>query len=209
MAIASRKLLGAKGLNEMIMSTAPIIIIFILFLGDGKGGAEGIIPAICWLLGLIFIAAPATWAIYKMFGKKIIKNKNLWEYNSATLDCEILNIRFGNDVNIPFRLVFYGYTLAYLITHAVFGSAAEPSMFVMANMIAVLAIIILLSGADILRLIDKKCYIDNNNSSFTQIIGKYILSGLGIGILTGVVCGFFFGNIGLEDTLAFFIENDT
>ena len=54
MAIASRKLLGATGLYEMILLTAPIIITFILFFGDGTG-MGAFLPAIAWL-GFLILA---------------------------------------------------------------------------------------------------------------------------------------------------------
>ena len=52
MAIASRKLLGAKGLFEMMLLTAPVIITFILFFGDGTRSG-GFLPSSLWLSGLI------------------------------------------------------------------------------------------------------------------------------------------------------------
>ena len=107
MAIASRKLLGATGLYEMILLTAPIIITFILFFGDGTG-MGAVLPALAWL-GFLIIAFGMTRLLYGMIGDNFKGDRLLWDFNSEKLDCGLFKIpSWIGALNIPYRLVFMG-----------------------------------------------------------------------------------------------------
>jgi len=177
MAIASRKLLGALGLYEMILLTAPIIITFILFLGDGTG-AGAFLPGIAWLSFLI-IAFGITRGLYQILGDKIKGDNQAWDNNSEKLDCGLFKIpSWIGSLNIPYRLVFYGYTITYLIIHAFYG------MDDISNGISILTVVGLLSVLDIFRLQKNNCYIGSTDGN--KIL-SYIKSGLGFGILFGLL----------------------
>lgn len=177
MAIASRKLLGATGLYEMILLTAPIIITFILFLGDGTG-AGAFLPGIAWLSFLI-IAFGITRGLYQILGDKIKGERSDWDDNSEKLDCGLFKIpSWIGPLNIPYRLVFYGYTITYLIIHAFYG------MDNISNGISILTVVGLLSVLDIFRLQKNNCYIGSKDGN--KIL-SYIKSGLGFGILFGLL----------------------
>ena len=176
MAIASRKLLGATGLYEMILLTAPIIITFILFFGDGTG-MGAFLPAIAWL-GFLIIAFVITRGLYEFLGDKFKGDRLLWDFNSEKLDCGLFKIPWIGGLNIPYRLVFYGYTITYLIIHAFYG------MDDISNGISILTIVGLLSVLDIFRLQKNNCYIGSKDGN--KIVG-YLKSGLGFGILFGLL----------------------
>lgn len=177
MAIASRKLLGATGLYEMILLTAPIIITFILFFGDGTG-AGAVLPALAWL-GFLIIAFGMTRLLYQILGDKIKGDRLLWDSNSEKLDCGLFKIpSWIGALNIPYRLIFYGYTITYLIIHAFYG------MDNISNGISILTVVGLMSVLDIFRLQKNNCYIGSKDGNKTL---GYIKSGLGFGILFGLL----------------------
>lgn len=177
MAIASRKLLGATGLYEMILLTAPIIITFILFFGDGTG-MGAVLPALAWL-GFLIIAFGMTRLLYGMLGDTFKGDRLLWDFNSEKLDCGLFKIpSWIGALNIPYRLVFYGYTITYLIIHAFTG------MDNISNGISILTVVGLMSVLDIFRLQKNNCYIGSKDGNKTL---GYLKSGLGFGILFGLL----------------------
>lgn len=204
MAIASRKLLGAAGLGEMILLMSPILITIILFFGDGTG--IGNLPAAgLWFAGLIFTCIIVTQGIYTFFGSKIKNDRILWDYNSEKIDCGIIKLPsfMGGGLNIPYRLVFYGYTCAYIIVHAIFGVDN------ISNSISIISIIFLLSIGDIARLLKNNCYIGTKEATRAQKIKSYVLSGLVIGILLGGGIGVIGNVIDEEDKSMSFFKTNT
>ena len=187
MAIASRKLLGAKGLFEMMLLTAPVIITFILFFGDGTRSG-GFLPSSLWLSGLI-IAMLICGSIHSMLKDKLLTNVNFWKHTNNNLNCGLLKLPFGldNGLYIPYRLIFYGYTLSYLSLNIITNISALGEL---SNMIPIMVIIIILSLADMMRLAHNNCYIDEYGVSAIRKVGAYLKVGLLLSISIGIGWGF-------------------